>query len=161
MGTSVVITGTNFSTTPASNTVTFNGVAATVSAATGTSLTVAVPAGATTGKLVVTVGSNTVASTSDFTVSTTGTAATPAQVVALANAFLATLSTTQQATVVLTLNLTNAKRWSNLPCGVSCRNGLAFSSLSATQLAAAKAVIQAASGTVANEGYSEFTQINA
>ena len=160
-GAAVVITGTNFSTTPASNTVTFNGVAATVSAATTTSLTVAVPAGATTGKIVVTVGSSTIASTADFTVSTTGTTATPTQVVALANAFLATLSTTQQASVVVALNLANAKKWSNLPCGLSCRQGLAFSSLSATQLVAAKAVIQAASGTVANEGYSEFIQINA
>ena len=84
-----------------------------------------------------------------------------AKVVCLANAFLATLTTTQQSTVVLTLNLTNAKRWSNLPCGVSCRNGLAFSGLTATQLAAAKAVIQAASGTGTNEGYSQFLQINA
>lgn len=84
-----------------------------------------------------------------------------AKVVCLANAFLNTLTTTQQSTVVLTLNLTNAKRWSNLPCGVSCRNGLAFSSLTTTQLAAAKAVIQAASGTGTNEGYSQFLQINA
>ena len=83
-----------------------------------------------------------------------------AKVVCLANAFLATLSTAQQSSVVLTLNLTNAKRWSNLPCGVSCRNGLAFSSLSATQLAAAKAVIAAASGTTAGEGYNEFIGIN-
>lgn len=83
-----------------------------------------------------------------------------AKVVCLANAFLNTLSTSQKASVVLTLNLTNAKRWSNLPCGVSCRNGLAFSSLSTTQLAAAKAVIQAASGTSGEEGYSEFIAIN-
>ena len=84
-----------------------------------------------------------------------------AKVVCLANAFLATLSTTQQASVVLTLNLTNAKRWSNLPCGLSCRNGLAFSSLSATQLAAALAVIQAAGGTTAREGADEFNTIRA
>jgi len=83
-----------------------------------------------------------------------------AKVVCLAEAFLATLSASQQSTVVLELNLTNAKRWSNLPCGVSCRNGLAFSSLSATQLAAAKAVIKAAAGTTSGEGYDEFTLIN-
>lgn len=83
-----------------------------------------------------------------------------AKVVCLANAFLATLSTTQQASVILDLDLTNAKRWSNLPCGLSCRNGLAFSSLSATQLAAAKAVIQAASGTSSGNGYDEFITIN-
>jgi hypothetical protein len=83
------------------------------------------------------------------------------KVVCLANAFLATLTTTQQASVVLTLNLSNAKRWSNLPCGVSCRNGLAFSSLTSTQLAAAKAVAQAAFGTTTAEGYDEFAQIMA
>jgi hypothetical protein len=83
------------------------------------------------------------------------------KVVCLANAFLATLTTTQQASVVLTLNLSNAKRWSNLPCGLSCRNGLAFSSLTSTQLAAAKAVAQAAFGTTTGEGYDEFTQIMA
>lgn len=84
-----------------------------------------------------------------------------AKVVCLANAFLATLTTAQQTSVQLTLNLANAKRWSNLPCGLSCRNGIAFSSLTAVQLAAAKAVIAAASGTATDEGYSEFSQINA
>lgn len=83
------------------------------------------------------------------------------KVVCLANTFLATLTTSQQATLVLALNKANAIRWSNLPCGVSCRNGLAFSSLSATQLAAAKAVAQAAFGTSTGEGYDEFTQIMA
>jgi hypothetical protein len=100
----------------------------------------------------------------DVTTTTTGcsTSTTVAsKVVCLANAFLATLTTTQQASVVLSLNLTNAKRWSNLPCGLSCRNGLAFSSLTSTQLAAAKAVAQAAFGTTTGEGYDEFTQIMA
>jgi hypothetical protein len=83
-----------------------------------------------------------------------------AKVVCLANNFLATLTTAQQAQVVISLNLTNAKRWSNLPCGLSCRNGILFSSLTATQLAAAKAVIQAAAGTGAEEGYNEFIGIN-
>jgi len=52
-GTKVIITGTNFNTTPATNTVTFNGAAATVTAATATSLTVTVPQGATTGNVAV------------------------------------------------------------------------------------------------------------
>ncbi|MFM7853360.1 MAG: FG-GAP-like repeat-containing protein, partial [Flammeovirgaceae bacterium] len=47
IGTSVVITGTSFSTTPANNIVMFGATAATVSAATSTSLTVTVPSGAT------------------------------------------------------------------------------------------------------------------
>lgn len=84
---------------------------------------------------------------------------TAAKVTCLANAFLATLTTTQQASVVIALNKTNAERWSNLPCGLSCRNGILFSSLTSTQLAAAKAVAQAAFGTTTGEGYDEWTQI--
>ena len=84
-----------------------------------------------------------------------------AKIVCLANSFLATLTTTQQSSVVLTLNLTNAKRWSNLPCGLSCRNGLLFSSLTTAQQTAALALIQAATGTTTGEGYDEFTQIRA
>lgn len=71
VGTTVTITGTNFSTTPASNIVQFNGVAAVVSASTATSITVVVPAGATSGKISVTVNGMTATSTNDFTVTTT------------------------------------------------------------------------------------------
>lgn len=90
-----------------------------------------------------------------------GTVTGVEKVVCLANAFLATLTSSQQASVVVTLNLTNAKRWSNLPCALSCRNGLLFSSLSGTQQAAALAVIQAAAGTVGGEAYEEFQTIRA
>ena len=65
-GTIVTLTGTNFSPTIASNTVKFNGTIATVSAATATSLTVEVPAGATTGKITVQVGNQTATSADDF-----------------------------------------------------------------------------------------------
>ena len=87
-GTIVTLTGTNFSPTIASNTVKFNGTAATVSAATATSLTVEVPAGATTGKISVQVGSQIATSSNDFIIAssssptltsfspTTGTAGT-------------------------------------------------------------------------------------
>jgi len=84
-----------------------------------------------------------------------------AKIVCLANNFLATLSSTQQASVVVTLNLENAKRWSNLPCGLTCRNGLLFSGLTSAQQTAALALIQAASGTATGEGYNEFSQIRA
>jgi hypothetical protein len=45
-------------------------------------------------------------------------------------------------------NFTNAlaQNWSNLPCGSNCRNGIQFGTLASAQLAAAKAVIQAAAG---------------
>lgn len=80
-------------------------------------------------------------------------------VVTKALAFKALLSTTQQATLEQTYTTTLARRWSNLPCGSSCRNGIQFSSLSSTQLAAALEVIKAAMGTVANEGSAEFNQV--
>lgn len=67
-GTSVTITGTNFSTAAANNVVMFNGTTATVSAATGTSLTVSVPAGASSGKITVGVSSQTVSSATHFTI---------------------------------------------------------------------------------------------
>ncbi|WP_180970213.1 DUF3500 domain-containing protein [Deinococcus planocerae] len=86
---------------------------------------------------------------------------TTAEVVTAANAFLATLSTSQQASVVLTRTQAEAIQWSNLPCGSNCRNGIQFSTLSATQLAAAQAVVKAAMGTTTNEGYDEAMQIRA
>ncbi|WP_018974452.1 IPT/TIG domain-containing protein [Rudaea cellulosilytica] len=55
VGAAVTITGTNFNSTPANNTVKFNGTVATVTAATTTSLTATVPTGATTGAVSVTV----------------------------------------------------------------------------------------------------------
>ena len=88
------------------------------------------------------------------------TATGVAKVVCLANAFLATLSTSQQSSVVQTLNLANAKLWSNLPCGLTCRDGLLFSSLNAAQLVAAKAVIAAATSATTDQGYDEFLKIN-
>lgn len=68
VGASVTIDGSGFSATAASNTVRFNGVTATVTSASSTSLTTTVPAGATTGPVSVTVGANTATSLSPFTV---------------------------------------------------------------------------------------------
>ncbi len=68
IGTTVTIQGQNFSATPSSNTVKFNGTAATVTAATTSTLTVTVPSGATTGPISVTVGSATATTTNNFTV---------------------------------------------------------------------------------------------
>ena len=67
-GTTVTITGTNFSTTPASNIVMFNGTAAVVTSSTATQIVTTVPAGATTGSVTVMVGSNTATSPASFTV---------------------------------------------------------------------------------------------
>jgi hypothetical protein len=67
-GAQVIITGTNFSINAAENIVAFNGVAATVSAATSTQLTASVPAGATSGKITVTINGKTTTSAATFTV---------------------------------------------------------------------------------------------
>ncbi len=85
---------------------------------------------------------------------------TVADVVAKAVAFKATLTSAQITTLEKTFTNALAQNWSNLPCGAMCRNGIQFGNLSAVQLAAAKEVIAAASGTTVNEGYDEFLQIN-
>jgi hypothetical protein len=55
VGSSIVIAGTNFGDTPGTSTVTFNGTTATATAWSASSITATVPAGSTTGNVVVTV----------------------------------------------------------------------------------------------------------
>jgi hypothetical protein len=81
-----------------------------------------------------------------------------AAVVNATNAFLATLSSSQQTAVKYDFTSANAKIWSNLPVTMSSRNGLAFSTLSQTQLNAVLAVAQAALST---EGYTLLAEIRA
>ncbi|RYC69269.1 DUF3500 domain-containing protein [Spirosoma sordidisoli] len=89
------------------------------------------------------------------------TATGVANIVCLAEAFKATLSASQLATAQLAYTRDNVVRWSNLPQALyqAKRLGIAFSSLSATQLAAAKALVQAATGSQAGEGYAEVQQL--
>jgi YD repeat-containing protein len=72
VGTTVAIWGTGFSTTPSQNTVTFNGVAATVTAATSTKITTTVPAGATTGPIAITTPAGNATSSTSFVVGGSG-----------------------------------------------------------------------------------------
>lgn len=76
-----------------------------------------------------------------------------------ANAFLATLSTDQQSQVLLALTEENSTAWSNLPCGSTCRVGISLADLSTEQVAAALAVVKAASSDYGDDGYDELTQI--
>lgn len=69
VGTTIVITGTNFSTDPGSNTVSIGGVVATIVSASPTQLVVIVPTGATSGAVSVTAGGQTAQSPTSFTVS--------------------------------------------------------------------------------------------
>src|SRR5579862_2404991 len=59
-GASVTITGSGFSSIPSQDVVTFNGVAATVTYASGNRLVVTVPAGATTGDISITTPSSSI-----------------------------------------------------------------------------------------------------
>lgn len=77
VGTTVIITGTNFSTTPSANTVRFNGTLTTVTASTATSITTTVPFGATSGKITVLVAGKTATSATNFIVPPAITAFTP------------------------------------------------------------------------------------
>ena len=85
--------------------------------------------------------------------------ASVADVAAKALAFKAMLTTAQQATLELAYTPALARRWSNLPCTNTCRNGIGLGTLTAEQLTAALEVIRAAAGTQANEGSAEFNQI--
>ncbi|MFD2145946.1 IPT/TIG domain-containing protein [Mucilaginibacter antarcticus] len=85
VGDVITLTGTNFSTTLADNLVTFSGVAGQVKTATATTITVAVPVGAITGAVTVTVKGKRAALaqgfTPTFTVTTTQPPANPTVIV--------------------------------------------------------------------------------
>jgi YD repeat-containing protein len=68
IGATVTISGTGFSPTANENTVTFNGVAATITSATPTQLVTSVPPGATTGLVGVTSSNGSATSNTNFTV---------------------------------------------------------------------------------------------
>jgi hypothetical protein len=78
-----------------------------------------------------------------------------------ANAFLATLDDDQKAEVLLDFSEDNATAWSNLPCGASCRVGIQLGSLTDDQLAAAKAVLKAATGTGTGTGFDQISDVMA
>lgn len=85
---------------------------------------------------------------------TAGSSVPAKAVCSAAESLLATLTATQRAGVQFAFNRTTASsKWSNLPCGAACRNGLQFSTLSPAQLEATLAVAQAALSTA---GYGTF-----
>ena len=81
---------------------------------------------------------------------TTASGTLTADVVTAANAFLATLSTTQQSTATLGWALDTARHWSNLPAALVSRNGVSWGSLSTAQKTAARALIATALGSTGN-----------
>lgn len=97
VGTSVTITGTNFVPSLAGNTVTFSNIAATVTAATATSITATVPPHAITGTVKVTTTLGTGTSGGNFTVPLSGSVEDVTDVTASA---LSTSSVTVQFTAL-------------------------------------------------------------
>jgi hypothetical protein len=82
--------------------------------------------------------------------SSSGGSALSAAVATSAQAFLATLSTSQQSTVQLSWDLATARKWSNLPAQLVARNGIALSALSTAQRTAANTLISTALSTTGN-----------
>ncbi len=78
-----------------------------------------------------------------------------AAVVSAANAFKATLSSSQISTLQISYTAANAEAWTNLP---GSRNGIQLGTLSSTQLTAALALVQTA---LSDAGYSTFAAIRA
>ncbi|GAB3013848.1 DUF3500 domain-containing protein [Spirosoma pulveris] len=102
--------------------------------------------------------SSSITTTLSATATTTSCASTGvAKIVCLAEAFKSTLSSTQQSTLQLTYTKANAQKWSNLPAGMSARNGINLGSLSDAQLAAFRNLMVAVLAlNTTNEGYDEM-----
>lgn len=85
------------------------------------------------------------------------------QIVCLANAFKASLTSTQLASVQLTYSTTSAKKWSNFPQALvnssSKRIGLNFGSMTSTQIQYAKALLKYVAGSITDEGWDELQQL--
>lgn len=84
------------------------------------------------------------------------------KIICLADAFKASLSTTQLAQVQLSYSKTDAVRWSNFPQQLFSlkRVGLNFGSMTTEQIALAKALLKEVAGSsISGEGYDELEQI--
>lgn len=124
-----------------------------ISGATGASYTIASVASGDAGSYSVLVSNSAgsvTSSSASLTVQTTSTGTLAAEATAAAQAFLATLSSSQQSTTQLAWDLASARRWSNLPAAMSARNGINWGSLSTAQKTAARALIVTAVGSTGN-----------
>lgn len=88
--------------------------------------------------------------------SCTSAGSNTASVVAAANAFAATLSSSQQATLNVAYTLNNARQWSNLPAALVKRNGVAFADMTAAQQAAAKTLIDSALSSIGSKLHADI-----
>jgi hypothetical protein len=124
-----------------------------ISGATSASYTISSAAATDAGNYDVVVSNSAGSATSavaSLTVTTSTGSGLSAQATAAANAFLATLSASQQATAKIDFSVTNARRWSNLPAALSGRNGINWGSLTTAQQTAARTLITTALSTAGN-----------
>lgn len=97
-----------------------------------------------------------------FSVSgTAGTQSTTdvSTIAADALAFKALCTTAEQTSLQLTYTTTLARKWSNLPCGSSCRNGVQYGAMTGAKYDAAMQVICDALSNLAENGAAENYQI--
>lgn len=94
--------------------------------------------------------SSVTSSAATITVTAAGTSAHAAAVTTAAQAFLATLSTSQQSSVQLSWDLAAARKWSNLPAALSGRNGISLGALTTAQRTAANTLISTALSSTGN-----------
>ncbi|GAB3722134.1 DUF3500 domain-containing protein [Spirosoma lituiforme] len=121
----------------------------------GQSCSLSLTVSSTSSGTATTANSSTV--TTALSATTSSSSSGVAQIVALAEAFKATLSSSQVSTMQLTYTKANAQKWSNLPAGFSARNGISLGALTTTQLAAFRNLMQALLALgVTNEGYDEM-----
>lgn len=124
-----------------------------ITGATGSTYTIASAATTDAGNYDVVVSNSAGSTTSavaSLTVTTSSGGGLSAQATAAANAFLATLSTSQQTTARIDFSVASARRWSNLPAALSARNGISWGSLTTTQQTAARTLITTALSTAGN-----------
>ncbi|MFD2937359.1 DUF3500 domain-containing protein [Spirosoma flavum] len=121
----------------------------------GQTCSLALTVSSTSSGTTTTTNSSTV--TTALSATTSSSASGVTQVVALAEAFKATLSSSQVTTMQLTYTKANAQKWSNLPAALSARNGINLGALTTTQLTAFRNLMQGllALGVI-NEGYDEM-----
>jgi hypothetical protein len=122
-------------------------------------VTPTIPGGTSTGTSTSTVsGTSTTITSLLSATATTGSAGSGlAQVVPFAEAFKATLSSTQVAALQRSYSKTDAQKWSNLPAADVPRVGINLGALSSTQLAAFQRLMSSVLAlNVLNEGYDEM-----
>lgn len=150
LGTEVTITGANFMSNPASNSVRFNGVSANVVVATPTRIQTKVPTGATTGSITVTTVGGQALSPGDFRVihpgrfwevTESGTGSSLASVTWLGTQFVAVGAT---GTI---LTSPDGLAWTPRSSGTTNRlNGLAWSGRQIVAVGAGGAVVTSSNG---------------